>query len=152
MNVSTPTINNMPETESRIMSIDYGEKRVGIAVTDPLNIFAYPLTTLDNDANLTANILKLIAEYNVTKIIIGNPLKENGEESKVSPVVKEFSRKLQSATGIDIELVDERYTSNIAQRRIIESVPTKKKRRDKGLIDKNAAAILLEDYLRKKSN
>jgi putative Holliday junction resolvase len=134
------------------MSIDYGEKRLGIAVTDPLNIFAYPLTTLDNDARLTANILKLIAEYNVTKIIIGNPLKENGEESKVSPVVKEFSRKLQSATGIDIELVDERYTSHIAQRRIIESVPTKKKRRDKGLIDKNAAAILLEDYLRKKSN
>ncbi|AFN75129.1 Holliday junction resolvase-like protein [Melioribacter roseus P3M-2] len=134
------------------MSLDYGEKRVGVAVTDPLNIFAYPVTTLDNDSNLIANILKLIDEYNVIKIIIGNPLKENGEESKVSLIVKDFSRKLRNACGIEIELVDERYTSHMAQRRIIESVPTKKKRKDKGLIDKNAAAIMLEDYLRKKSN
>ncbi|MGK9476632.1 Holliday junction resolvase RuvX [Melioribacter sp. OK-6-Me] len=147
-----PKINDMSVTESRILSLDYGEKRVGVAVTDPLNIFAYPVTTLDNDANLITNILKLIDEYNVTKIIIGNPLKESGEESKVSLIVKDFSQKLQNACGIEIEFVDERYTSHIAQRRIIESVPTKKKRRDKGLIDKNAAAILLEDYLRKKSN
>ncbi len=147
-----PTINDMSVTESRILSLDYGERRVGVAVTDPLNIFAYPVTTLDNDANLIGNILKLVDEYKVTKIIIGNPLKESGEESKVSPIVKDFSQKLQNACGIEIEFVDERYTSHIAKRRIIESVPSKKKRRDKGLLDKNAAAILLEDYLKKKSN
>jgi putative Holliday junction resolvase len=131
----------------RIIAIDYGEKRVGIAITDPLRIFAYPLITLNNDSALLQNINKLLNEYDCERIILGYPLKESGEHSSSTKIVIEFKEELSKATVLPIDLVDERYSSSIAQQRIIESVPSKKKRRDKSLVDKNAACIILEDYL-----
>ena len=75
----------MNQTEiKRIFSIDYGEKRVGIAVTDPLRLFAYPLITLLNDSNLFNNMKKLLEEYECERIILGLPVKESGEHSKIS--------------------------------------------------------------------
>jgi len=138
--------------EKRILAIDYGEKRIGIAVTDPLNIFAYPLITLQNDNKFLAHLQNIINEYSVMKILIGMPFKENGEQSFVSRLVVEFKNQLEKIVTIPIELVDERYSSDIAQKRINESVKSKKKRRDKSLIDKNAAAVILEDYLRSMEN
>ena len=67
--------------EQRLLAIDFGKKRIGIAVTDPLNLFAYPLITILNDTNIWNNLSKIISEYNVVKLIIGYPLKENGDES-----------------------------------------------------------------------
>lgn len=134
--------------EKRILAIDYGSKRIGIAITDPLNIFAYPLITLTNDNKFFDNLKKILLQYKVVKILIGSPLKENGEESVTSQSVNKFIEELKKNVQIEIELVDERYSSEIARQRIIESVVSKKKRRDKSLIDKNAAAVILEDYLK----
>jgi len=134
--------------EKRILAIDYGSKRIGIAITDPLNIFAYPLITLTNDNKFFDNLEKILLQYKVVKILIGSPLKENGEESVTSQSVNKFIEELKKNLQIEIELVDERYSSEIARQRIIESVVSKKKRRDKSLIDKNAAAVILEDYLK----
>jgi putative Holliday junction resolvase len=134
--------------EKRILAIDYGSKRIGIAITDPLNIFAYPLITLTNDNKFFDNLKKILLQYKVVKILIGSPLKENGEESVTSQSVNKFIEELKKNVQIEIELVDERYSSEIARQRVIESVVSKKKRRDKSLIDKNAAAVILEDYLK----
>jgi putative Holliday junction resolvase len=129
------------------MAIDYGEKRIGIAVTDPLNMFAYPLTTLQNDSKFWNNLSKLLTEYNVVKIILGYPLKESGEESTSTKAVQKFNEELSKHVSLPIELIDERYSSDIAKQRIIASVSSKRKRRDKSLVDKNAAAVILEDYM-----
>lgn len=134
--------------EKRILAIDYGSKRIGIAITDPLNIFAYPLITLTNDNKFFDNLKKILTQYIVVKILIGSPLKENGEESVTSQSVNKFIEELKKHVQIEVELVDERYSSEIARQRVIESVVSKKKRRDKSLIDKNAAAVILEDYLK----
>ncbi len=134
--------------EKRILAIDFGSKRIGIAITDPMNIFAYPLTTLSNDSNIFKNIKGLIEQYNVVKVLIGLPLKESGEDSVTSKSVYKFKDQFAKQIQIEIEYVDERFSSSIAKERVLESVSSKKKRRDKGLIDKNAAAVILEDYLK----
>ena len=133
--------------EQRLLAIDFGKKRIGIAVTDPLNLFAYPLITILNDTKIWNNLSKIISEYNVVKLIIGYPIKENGDESVSSREVLKFKEELGKKSNLPIVLIDERYSSEIARQRIISSVPSRKKRRDKSLLDKNAAAVILEDYL-----
>lgn len=129
------------------MAIDYGEKRVGLALCDPLRIFAYPFKTILNDSNFRTNLLNIIKESNVSLIILGYPLKENGAKTDITETVEKFKTELESLSGLVVKLRDERYTSAIAKERVIESVTSKKKRRDKGLLDKNAASIILQDYL-----
>ncbi len=133
--------------EARTLAIDFGEKRIGLAVTDPLNIFAYPLSTLQNDSKFWDTLSKIISEYSVVKIVLGYPLKESGEQSSSTKMVITFKEELEKRISLPVELVDERYSSDIAKQRIIASVSSKKKRRDKSLLDKNAAAVILEDYL-----
>ena len=135
------------ENEKRIIAIDFGEKRIGIALTDPLMMFAYPLTTLNNDSKIWDNLLKLLSEYSIEKIILGYPLKENGEKSSSTLMVEKFHEELKTRTNIPVELFDERYSSDIAKERILQSVKSKKKRRNKGLVDMNAACVILQDYL-----
>jgi putative Holliday junction resolvase len=134
--------------EERILAIDFGEKRIGIAITDPLKIFAYPLTTINNDLKFLDRLKEIITQYSVTKIILGIPLREDGSETVISRKVLNFKSTVEKELNIEIELVDERYSSQIAKDRIIESVVSKKKRRDKSLLDKNAAAVILEDWLK----
>ena len=136
--------------EKRILSIDYGEKRIGIAITDPLQIFAYPLTTIQNNASKWNALDKFFSEYSVEKVIIGYPLKEDGTKSKSTLLVEEFKEEFEKKYSYTVELVDERYSSEIAKQKILESVTSKKKRRDKSLVDMNAAAIILEDYLKER--
>ncbi|MCK5457482.1 MAG: Holliday junction resolvase RuvX [Melioribacteraceae bacterium] len=133
--------------QKRILGIDYGAKRVGIAITDPLRIFAYGLTTIQNDLKFWDNLSKLFEEYDVELIVLGYPLNESGERSSSTELIEKFQIELEEKIKLPIELVDERYSSSIAQQQVLESVTSKKKRRNKGLIDKNAAAIILQDYL-----
>lgn len=135
----------------RIIGIDYGDKRVGIAINDPLGIFVYPLTTLFNDEKLILNIKKIVQDYNVTKIIIGYPYKDDGSKWEVTEKIEKFAEILKEQVLDEVEFYDERYSSELAKTRVIESVNKRSKRRDKGIIDKNAAAIILEDYLREKN-
>ncbi len=133
--------------EERILAIDYGSKRVGIALSDPLKIFAYPLLTLQNDINLIAEIDNLIKKQKVKEIVVGYPLKENGEKSSSTLEVEKFIEKLKEKIKINIITRDERYTSELAKQNILQSVTKKKKRQDKGLVDRNAASIFLQEYL-----
>ncbi|MHB1686176.1 MAG: Holliday junction resolvase RuvX [Ignavibacteriaceae bacterium] len=131
----------------RIMAIDYGAKRIGLALTDPLLTFAYPFKTLLNDKNFWKEIISISEKKNVSKIILGLPLKENGEEYELTATVLKFKTELEKKLSIEVLTRDERYTSSIAQSIITATVSKKSKRKDKSLVDQSAAAIILQDYL-----
>ncbi len=133
--------------KARILAIDYGAKRVGLAITDPLRIFAYPLVTLKRDKNFWNDLEQVFKNYDIETIVLGYPLKEDGTRSSSTELIEKFKKELEKKKSIKIILVDERYSSSIAKERILESVPSKKKRRDKKLVDMNAAAVFLQDYL-----
>lgn len=134
--------------EKRILSIDYGSRRVGIAITDPLKIFAYPLKTINNDSKFWKEFLEIFNEFEIEKIILGYPLLKSGDKSKSTLIVEEFQKELsKKLKDIPVELVDESYSSQKALENIMESVTSKKKRKDKSLIDKNAASVILQEYL-----
>lgn len=132
---------------ARIMSIDYGKKRTGIAVTDPLQMIANGLTTVD-----TPQLFDFIADYltkeQVERIVVGYPKQTNGEDSENMKRIKPFVNRLRKLyPQITVELYDERFTSVLAHRAIIESGISRKARQDKALVDKISATIILQDYL-----
>ena len=131
----------------RILAIDYGIKRVGFAITDPLRLFAYPLMTINRDKYFWDKFEQLFKDYQIEIIVLGYPLREDGSRSSSTELIEKFKIELEKRKSITIELVDERYSSSIAKERILESVPSKKKRRNKSLVDMNAAAVILQDYL-----
>ncbi|HED37576.1 MAG TPA: Holliday junction resolvase RuvX [Ignavibacteria bacterium] len=135
------------ENLKRILAIDYGTKRIGIALTDPLITFSYPFKTILNDGNLQKEFSKIISEKNVDRIILGFPVMENGQASNITKLVLKFKKKLEKWFNLQVILQDENYTSEMAKQVILQSVTKKSKRRDKGLIDQNSAAIILQDYL-----
>ena len=136
---------------ARIMSIDYGKKRTGIAVTDPLQMIANGLTTVD-----TPQLFDFIADYltkeSVERIVVGYPKQTNGEDSENMKRITPFVNRLRKLyPQILVELYDERFTSVLAHRAIIESGISRKARQDKALVDKISATIILEDYLQSKA-
>jgi putative pre-16S rRNA nuclease len=133
--------------EERILAIDFGLRRIGLALTDPLLTFAYPYETIFNDSSLWKNLDKVVKGKNVKKIILGYPLKENKTETDVTGEVLKFKEKLSIRYSVQIILWDETYSSQLAKEIVIKSVKKKSKRRDKGLLDQNSAAIILQEYL-----
>ncbi|OGU72889.1 MAG: hypothetical protein A2V93_08900 [Ignavibacteria bacterium RBG_16_34_14] len=132
--------------ETRILSIDYGLKRVGIALSDPLKIFAYPFKTIKNDNNFFNELVKLIKEQNVLKVILGFPDADNMSTKEVRKKILSLKEKIEKL-NIEVILWDESFTSVISGERVLESVTKKTKRRDKGLLDQHSAAIILQEYL-----
>ncbi len=135
---------------SRILSIDYGAKRTGIAVTDPMQMIANGLETVP-----TTNLFDFIKEYTtreeVEEIIVGLPKQTNGEDSENMKRITPFVNRLRKLyPHIKINYYDERFTSVLAHKAIIESGINKKSRRDKSLVDKISATIILQDYLETK--
>lgn len=133
----------------RILSIDYGKRRTGLAVTDPLRLIANPLETIQT-TNLLAYLQSYCTKEDVEQVVIGRPTMVNGQPSenlhRVEMFVKLWKSKMPS---IPISYYDERFTSVLAHQAIIDSGVKKKVRRtDKGLVDKISAAIILEDYLK----
>ena len=129
------------------MGIDYGEKRIGIALSDPLLIFAYPFTTLQNDLAFINNLSKIILEKNIIKVILGLPSSNYKSSADLSKKVGQFKIEIESNLNIEVELWDEEFSSVIAKEKIIESVTKKSKRKNKELLDKYSAAIILQEYL-----
>lgn len=138
---------NPKKTFIKLLSIDFGKKRIGLAVSDPFRMFATPLTTLQNDADFWRNLKEIIDENMIGMIILGYPLKENGEKSDSTLAVEKFKKELEKKIKLEVILYDERYSSEIAKERIIQAVKSKKKRRSKELVDMYAAAVILEDYM-----
>jgi len=134
--------------ENRYLAIDYGEKRIGLALTDPLKIIASPFLTLANDDKFIQQLMQIIQEKTVSRIILGIPFCDDGSETKLVPAIRKLQEQLIALTQLEVILVDERYSSSIAEERIRSTVTKKSKRRQKSLVDMNAAAVILEDYLK----
>jgi len=139
--------NSEAQKLSRILAIDYGMKRIGLALCDPMKTFAYPYQTILNNHLLFAELKKIISEQEVEKIILGNPIREDGKLSSMTDPIMKFKTELEKSFGLEVILVDESLSSSMAQERILLTVPKKSKRKEKGLIDMNAAAIILQEYL-----
>jgi len=129
------------------LSIDYGTKRTGIAVTDPLQIIASGLTTV-HTGELWEWLEKYISEETVEKIVLGEPLHHDDKPAQFHHLVIGFSRKIKkSFPDIEVVLWDERFTSQAAKQAILMSGAKKKKRRQKELVDKMSATLILQDYM-----
>lgn len=131
----------------RIVGIDYGRKRVGVAVSDPLGIFASPLETVP-----AGNILQFIKNYTqketITRFVVGYPMNLNNQPSEAAKDVDQFLNMLRKQfPEIPVNLTDERFTSKMAMRTLIDGGMKKSDRREKGNIDKVSAAIILQSYL-----
>lgn len=131
----------------RILAIDYGLKRTGIAVTDPLRIIATPLETV-----LTADLLTFLKTYlakePVDEFVVGMPKTLKNQDSEIAPQVRKFVEQLKITFPEKlVNLVDERFTSSMAQRALIDGGMKKKDRQVKGNVDKVSAAIILQSYM-----
>ncbi len=138
--------------EKRFVGIDFGIKRIGVAVSDPLGWFATPLATIENNSDFWKKFFNMLRDYKIEAFVVGYPLKESGEVSAIIEEVDKFIQRLEKKFRLPVIKVDERYSSSIAERQILESVKSKKKRREKGLVDRNAAAIILKDFLEEREH
>jgi putative holliday junction resolvase len=131
----------------RILAIDYGKKRVGIAITDEMQLIASGLTTVE-----TTSVFDFLTQYfateNVVTVLIGEPKQMNGTPSQSGTLIDNFAIKFaEKFPSMKIVRVDERFTSKMAFKTMIDSGLSKKKRQNKALIDEIAATIMLQDYL-----
>ena len=136
----------------RILAIDYGRKRVGLAVTDPGQIIATRLTTVPSHT-----IWDFLKEYfqkeNVESVVVGYPKQMNNEASEAVRYINPFLKKFQKIyPGLKLEILDERFTSKMAFQTMIDGGLKKQKRRDKALVDAISATIILQSYLEQKRN
>lgn len=134
----------------RIIAIDYGQKRTGIAVTDELQIIASGLTAIPSE-----EVIPFLKDYftkeDVIKVLIGEPLQMNGQPSESAPLIEAFVTRFKTAfPDMKMERVDERFTSKMAFQTMIDSGLKKKQRQNKALIDEISATIMLRDYLSRK--
>ena len=133
---------------ARILSIDYGKKRTGLAVTDPLQIIAGGLATVAT-SELFDYLQAYVAREPVERIVIGEPRQPNGQPSENLQRVQQFVNRWRKAVPqISIEYYDERFTSVLAHQAMIDGGLKKKARQDKALVDEISATIILQDYLR----
>lgn len=133
---------------SRILSIDYGRKRTGLAVTDPLKIIATGLTTVESK-QLISFLKNYFSKEEVELIIVGEPKNLDDSDTHATQLVRNTVKELQKNFPlIPVKTVDERFTSKMASRAMIEMGLKKKQRRNKALVDEIAATIMLQEYLK----
>jgi putative Holliday junction resolvase len=131
----------------RLLALDIGKKRIGIAVCDILHITTNPLTTIINDSNALLEIQKIAQQEQVGAIIIGIPPESSGQSNAIIKEIENYQRLLKDTIDIDIYLQDESYSSKRAVEHLIASGRSKAHRKDKSVIDKTAAAIILRSFL-----
>src|SRR4051812_34844059 len=132
----------------RILAIDYGAKRTGLAVTDPLKIIATGLTTVESQ-KLFPFLKSYFQKEQVELIIMGEPKNWDESDTHATPLVKKAVERLKKEfPAIPIKMVDERYTSKLASQAMIEMGMKKMQRRNKALVDEIAATIMLQEYMR----
>ncbi|MBO7284011.1 MAG: Holliday junction resolvase RuvX [Bacteroidales bacterium] len=136
---------------NRIIGIDYGLKRTGIAVTDPLGIFASPVETVPS-AKIIDYLKNYTAKEQIGLFVVGYPMNMNNTPSEAARYVDTFLKQLKkNFPQIPVELEDERFTSVLAHRSMIDGGMKKMARRDKSVVDKISAGIILQSYLDRKS-
>ena len=129
---------------SRILGVDCGTKRVGVALSDGLGITASPLAVVDR-AHAIVDLSRLAQEHDVGTIVIGLPTGLGGDEGVAAADARKLGDELALATGVDVVFHDERFTSRMAEKALLESGMKRRKRKE--TVDKVAAAIILQDYL-----
>ena len=129
---------------SRVLGVDCGSKRVGLALSDGLWLTASPLAVLDRSAAVD-EIARLVQDHDVGTIVIGLPTGLSGVEGATAADARNFGDELASSTGIEVTYHDERFTSRMAESALLESGMKRRERRE--TVDKVAAAIILQDYL-----
>lgn len=133
----------------RVLGVDFGLRRVGLAISDPLHLFARRLMTIErgreDGPGPVQAIARICQEEGVGTIVVGHPVRTDGRHSEIAVLAADFAQALAEEVNCPVELYDERYTSILASRFILET--EKKKKRDKGLVDRVAAEILLQDWL-----
>jgi putative Holliday junction resolvase len=133
---------------SRILGIDHGEAKIGLAVSDKTQTIANSFKYLKNDNNLFDELEKIVNEKEISEIVIGLPLMLSGEDSIQTQKVREFKEELEQALNIKTEFIDERLSTSYAEKILISGNVRRKKRKEK--IDSLSAQILLQNYLDKK--
>ena len=132
---------------SRILAIDYGSKRTGLAWTDPMQIFATGIGSFDTPL-IEAKLKELAASETIELIVLGYPSRADGSDTDATPLVRGFEKKLRKwLPAIPVEFWDERYSSQDAMQSMIAAGLGKKKRADKHLINQVAATLILQDFL-----
>jgi putative Holliday junction resolvase len=129
----------------RIIGLDWGEVRIGVAVSDPLGITAQPLFSLENNKEFIGKLKELINKYDVGEIVLGYPKQMSGKSGIAASKVEEFSKKITSEVPIKIILCDERLTTKIAQKFSMFAGASRKKK--KSFIDAATAGIILQGYI-----
>lgn len=137
----------MPSAHPRIVGVDYGTRRVGLAVADPLRLFAQPLATYPPDEAVAA-LRVLQDQEGIATLVVGWPLTPEGEEGAATKRVQPFINRLRNALpGVEIVAWDERFSSMRAKEAIRAAGVGRKARRDRARVDRAAAAIILQEYL-----
>ncbi len=131
----------------RILGIDYGTRRVGLAVSDPLKIIAQGIGTVANDAGLLPFLAGVVREKTVVLIVVGMPYAADGGKGNKAREIEGFIEKLRRSVDVPVETWDESFTSVHAKRTFIEGGMKMKKRREKARVDEMAARLMLQDYL-----
>ena len=132
----------------KILAIDYGKKRIGIAISDSKKSIAFPLKTIENK-EIFLYLKEIIQSEKIEAIVLGEPKALNNKDNILFLEVINFRKKIISLFSLPVHLVDERFTSKIASKIILDANIKKMKRRDKSLLDKVSASLILETYLKK---
>ncbi|ACF12379.1 Holliday junction resolvase YqgF [Chlorobaculum parvum NCIB 8327] len=137
----------MPHSHKRIIGIDFGTKRIGVAKSDPLGMFAQPVGTFDMEGLLGA-LSKIRNEEGIERIVVGYPLSDKGEENRMTSVVDRFAEELRVALPeVPVETIDEYRSSRSAMKLLAGSGASRKKRNEKGRLDTAAACLILQSWL-----
>lgn len=137
----------------RVLGIDFGERRIGLALSDPTGTLASPLPTLRRRAGKRpplAEVERIIREFQVTEVVMGLPLTPGGGDSPWTGTVRGVAAKLERRAGVPVHLVDERFTSAQAERTLRSSALPRGKRTEKGRVDAVAAVLILQGWLDRK--
>jgi putative Holliday junction resolvase len=136
----------------KVLSIDYGTKRIGVAASDPTRLIARGVATIQNDAHTFEKLLNILKREEAVLIIVGIPYAADGGKSRKALEVEEFIKRLKQHTSITIETWDESYSSVNAHRAFIDIGMKKKKRQQKSRVDEMAARLMLQEYLDSKTS
>ncbi len=131
----------------RIMGIDYGTRRIGLAVSDPLLTIAQGLGTHKNSEEFFKDLQGVISRFDVGLIVVGMPFRHSGHRGEMAREVAGFIERVKDATGLEVVEWDERYTSHLAQRTMLTMGMKKKKRQNKAKVDEIASALILQSFL-----
>ncbi|RIK10187.1 MAG: Holliday junction resolvase RuvX [Acidobacteria bacterium] len=130
---------------TRIMALDLGERRVGVAISDPLEITAQPFAVIDRGGNMLAEIRAIADEYEIGEVVVGLPLQMRGSEGDAASAARQEADRIRDSLDVPVVLWDERLTTATAERALIDQGVKRRKRRE--VIDKIAAAVILQSYL-----